>query len=291
MLTNLFQKYYLLTFLALSGLLGLALGNLTSTIFEQQAGSAITTAETQLKPAQNKIRKISLSNFQPIITHNIFSPALRNQAPATLANEPQSKSVSSSWSLIGTVSGGDLPLATLKNSQGTAIFQLNEELPDGAVLSVIERNRVKLRYPDGSIQVIEIADVQQNEIAPRNNSSTELNNAGSQIEELDDNRWVIPSSVAESARGNIGELLKQAQAVPYLENGETTGFQLRRIQRGSLIAQIGLQRGDILRNINGLPLNSPEKALQLFGQLRQAKKINIDLERRGKAMTFAYEIR
>ncbi|MCF6178620.1 MAG: PDZ domain-containing protein, partial [Geopsychrobacter sp.] len=85
--------------------------------------------------------------------------------------------------------------------------------------------------------------------------------------------------------------LKQAQAVPYLEGNRTTGFQIRMIQPGSLIEQIGLRKGDILREVNGIKLNSPEKALQVFGQLRQAKQISIGLERRGKAMTFAYEIR
>ncbi len=76
-----------------------------------------------------------------------------------------------------------------------------------------------------------------------------------------------------------------------MEGNQTTGFQIRRLKAGSLIARIGLKRGDILRKINGLELDSPEKALQIFAQLRQSRQISIDLERRGKAMTFAYEIR
>jgi general secretion pathway protein C len=102
---------------------------------------------------------------------------------------------------------------------------------------------------------------------------------------------LIPAAVAEDSRSNIGSLLKQAQAVPYLEGKTTTGFQLVMVQNGSFIAKIGLKKGDILREINGVELTSPEKALQIFGQLRQAKQISIGLERGGKAMTFAYEIR
>jgi general secretion pathway protein C len=182
-------------------------------------------------------------------------------------------------------------LAILGNNGKATPYRLKTKLPDGAILFAIARNRVELRYPNGQTRVLELIPNKQQTNQQQKSRPTRARKGQQQIENLGQNRWLIPIQVAENARTNIGGLLRQAQAVPYLENGRTTGFQIRMIQPGTLIAQLGLKKGDILREINGLPLNSPEKALQIFGQLRQAKQVSIGLERRGKAMTFAYEIK
>lgn len=291
MLINIFQRYYLWTFLILSGLAGLAFGNLAATLIDLQNESI--NSDIQIKQTNNLApspRK-TLSTYQPIIAHNIFDPAARNRAPAQLSSSENVSRTASKWTLIGTVSGGELPLATLQDSKGIDTYQLDEELPDGGVLFSIERNRVKLRYAGGKVQVLELSEETLKTTPPPKRLQQGSFKTNLHVEEIGENRWQIPARLAEEARTNIGELLKQAQAIPYLEQNQTTGFQLKMLQPGSLLANIGLRKGDILRRINGLELNSPEKALQIFAQLRLAKQINIDLERKGKEMTFAYEIR
>lgn len=293
MLINLFQRHYLWVFLLLSALLGLATGNLGATFFGLLNAPDVKTSVRVQETPNIATPKIKLDNYQPIISRNIFNSAQSLQPSRTLSeneNRPAA-TTSSKWTLIGTVSGGLVPLATLQEGGNTATYALDEELPDGAVLVSIERNRVELRYAAGRIVILELVS---NEATPARQPTRPIKkaaNADRLVNELGENRWQISALAAEDARSNIGELLKQAQAIPYLENEQTTGFQIKMIQRGSLIAQLGLRRGDILRKVNGVSLNSPEKALQIFGQLRQAKNISIDLERRGKALSFAYEIR
>lgn len=291
MLINLFKRHFLWIALLLSGLVGLALGNLTSTVigFLNEPAQSInfTPPKVTTKPPQ----RASLANYQTIINHNIFNSAMRNRTENTPSTSQTATRSTTKWRLVGTLSGGNLPLATLKDSTGTTTYQLHEELPDGATLSTVERNRVELRYPEGRVQILEVIKDGKKTTVPSRRKSTKPQKFDQRIDSLGDNRWQIPALVAEDARANIGELLKQVQATPYMEGDQTTGFQIRRLKSGSLIARIGLKRGDILRKINGIELNSPEKALQIFAQLRQSKQISIDLERRGKAMTFAYEIR
>lgn len=292
MLTNLFQRYYLWTFLILSGFAGLALGNLATTLVGSSSAPVETASRLQQEADRGPVEQVTLRRYQPIITHNIFNAEQRNIDATPQVTEKAQVANSSDWALIGTLSGGSLPLATLRDKATTATYALGEELPDGAILSAIERNYVELQYPSGKILSLELENSGQEPNANRREAATRsARQQQSPVESLGRNRWEIPARVAEDARGNIGDILKQALAVPYLEGGETTGFQLRMVRRNSLIAQLGLKRGDILRKVNGLPLNSPEKALQIFGQLRQAKHISIDLERGGKTMTFAYEIR
>lgn len=295
MLINLLQRHHLWIFIVLSGLSGLALGNLAATTIGILAHPLPSSASLQQTTPERAKARPTLASYQEILNRDIFNSAAKVQSlthpePARLAKSSPVKTASK-WTLIGTISGGQSPLATLSNNKEITSYRLKEELPDGAKLAVIDRNRVELHYPDGRVQVLEPTASEIKPQAISRPSTKRTANKGTQIENLGGNRWHIPAQVAEDARSNIGNLLSQAQAFPYLEGEQTTGFQIRMIKPGSLIAQLGLQRGDILREVNGLPLNSPEKALQIFGQLRQAKQISIGLERRGKAMTFAYEIR
>lgn len=291
MLINLFKRRFLWIALFLSGLVGLALGNLTSIVIGSLYEPPQSTIHAPAKVPPKPPRRDSLTNYQPIINHNIFNSSMRNKAENIPTISQTRTRATTKWQLIGTLSGGDRPLATLKDSTGTATYQRDEELPDGATLSAIDRNRIELHYPGGRIQVLEVIKDEKKSGTSSRNKTKIAQKFEQEINSLGDNRWQIPALVAEDARANIGKLLKQVQASPYMEGNQTTGFQIRRLKSGSLIARIGLKRGDILRKINGLELDSPEKALQIFAQLRQSKQISIDLERRGKAMTFAYEIR
>jgi general secretion pathway protein C len=77
---------------------------------------------------------------------------------------------------------------------------------------------------------------------------------------------------------------------PNIVEGRTEGFVVRMIRPKSLLDTLGIQRGDVLRQINGVPLDSPEKALQVFQQLREVKRLSIGLERNGTPMNFEYEV-
>lgn len=303
MLIALLQRYYLWFYIVLSGLCGLALGTLGATSIGLLADAGIETGAQVVKSTRKTVPRLRISDYQSILEGNIFNSAAQTQSftptrsTQTTAETPPPEATD--WVLIGTVSGGETPLASLKNGAEVKTYQLQQELPDGARLTRVERNRVELTYPDGrTVQVSIEPDKNipgRRFAAERSAKSRSNNNPQARtvppVEEIGEKSWLIPEQTADNARTNIGNLLRQARAVPFLENGKTTGFEIQMIRAGSLIAELGLQKGDILREVNGLPLDSPEKALQIFGQLRQAKQISISLERRGKAMTFAYEIR
>ena len=297
MLITLLQRHYLWIFIFLSGICGLSLGHLGASSISFLAAPVQSPALSRQSTIEKTQISIPLSDYQTILDRDIFNSAGGAQsldnAAALQAEKSAPTKTASKWLLIGTISGGKSPLAALSTAGKTTSYHLNDELPDGGAVSRIERNRVELSYPGNRTQVLEFAKNKTSPAPPpaAQQKSQTRSNSNLGIEDLGENRWHIPAQVAEDTRSNVGDLLKQAQAIPYLEGKKTTGFQIRMIQRGSLIEQIGLRKGDILREVNGVRLDSPEKALQIFGQLRQAKHISIGLERRGKAMTFAYEIR
>jgi general secretion pathway protein C len=61
------------------------------------------------------------------------------------------------------------------------------------------------------------------------------------------------------------------------------------IRPKSFLGQLGLLQGDVLMEINGVPLNSPEKALQIVQQLRESRNIKVNLLRNDQPLTLEYE--
>jgi general secretion pathway protein C len=54
---------------------------------------------------------------------------------------------------------------------------------------------------------------------------------------------------------------------------------------------LGARGGDIIKRVNGMPLNDTEKMLEIWGSVKSATKITIDLERSGKILTYEFLIR
>jgi general secretion pathway protein C len=83
----------------------------------------------------------------------------------------------------------------------------------------------------------------------------------------------------------------QARIVPAFKDGVSTGFKLFSIRPDSIYSKIGVQNGDVIRRINGYDLNSPEKALEVYSKLKEANRIDIELERSGSVVRKTYNIR
>jgi general secretion pathway protein C len=81
---------------------------------------------------------------------------------------------------------------------------------------------------------------------------------------------------------NLNDIAMQARIVPAFRDGVAVGFKLFSIRPDSIYAAFGIQNGDVIRNINGLDLNSPEKALEIYSKLKETCRFDIGLERDGK---------
>jgi general secretion pathway protein C len=104
------------------------------------------------------------------------------------------------------------------------------------------------------------------------------------------NDYQIDKNMLEEQLQDLTKLGMQARIVPNYEGGKYAGFRLVGIRPNSLYKAIGLQSGDLLRRINGEEIDTPNKAIQLFEQLRNSNSIAIDVVRRGKKVTMNYSI-
>jgi general secretion pathway protein C len=113
---------------------------------------------------------------------------------------------------------------------------------------------------------------------------------GEGVRQLSENQYVVARSEINNALTNLSDLATKARIVPSFKNGVANGFKLFSIVPDSLYAKIGVQNGDVIRRINGYEMNSPDKALEIYQKLRDASRIEIELERRGETLRKTYSI-
>jgi len=110
------------------------------------------------------------------------------------------------------------------------------------------------------------------------------------VRQLSENQYVLAKSTVNGALSDLSQIATQARIVPSFKNGVANGFKLFSIVPDSLYSKIGIQNGDVIRRINGYEMNSPDKALEIYQKLRDANRIEIEIERRGDTIRKSYSI-
>lgn len=111
------------------------------------------------------------------------------------------------------------------------------------------------------------------------------------IRKVGEGKYEIQRSALNKVLANTTLLARSARIVPSVRNGKPNGFKLYAIRPGSLYGLLGMSNGDTINAINGHPINTPDKALEIYTKLRRASHVAISFTRRGKSQTSEYTIR
>ena len=111
------------------------------------------------------------------------------------------------------------------------------------------------------------------------------------IKVIDATHRTITRALLERVMAEPMELAKSARIVPSMRNGKPNGFKLYAIRPKGILARLGFVNGDTLLRINGRDLSSPEKALEIYAALREAKELVIEIERADKPLTLTVTIK
>jgi len=67
------------------------------------------------------------------------------------------------------------------------------------------------------------------------------------------------------------------------------GVQLNAIKPGSMFEQIGIQNGDVIQELNGIKIDSPEQSAKILLEFVDAKTFTVVVNRSGQGQqTFTY---
>jgi general secretion pathway protein C len=311
LMVNLLYSYYKPICLTLVVLLGLACGHLVDSVLQFKLHPAATGDAASAPVTTASTKNAAEPDLDLVLQNNIFDAGSRSEtARMNLAADTAGvgggdgtpvSATRADLRLIGTVVAGEESLALLENDREMNLYRLGAEVPGGGVLEEIQRTEVTIRNRDQSRSTLVLhepdtaASANRPSLVPDNRGASSARSrlsrvASGGVREVGENRWVISQNVVDTVRENFAAQLRLAQMQPRLVDGKTDGFLVQRIYPQSILAQMGLQRGDVVIDVNNIRLDSPEKALQIFQQLREARRVTVSVERNGQPQSFVYEI-
>jgi general secretion pathway protein C len=221
----------------------------------------------------------------PVVDLNaapVRSP-LRVRLLGTLVNE-----ASEEWSIASVQD-----VVTLK----TATYMLHDRIQNAEVIT-IERLRVivinnnRREFIDGTPgDGSAVAVAPPVIVPPRADQVPPAVALGAGVKQLGENDYELPRAEIDKTLSNLNDVAMQARIVPAFKDGKAQGFKLFSIRPDSIYTKIGIQNGDVIQRINGYDLNSPEKALEIYSKLKEASRIDIEVERNGASVKKTYNVR
>ena len=86
------------------------------------------------------------------------------------------------------------------------------------------------------------------------------------------------------------QLMRYITLVPVQQEGQLYGFRLNPGSQRALFEQLGLQPGDLLVSVDGQPVNNTAAMMRLPQQLRDARSVDLIIEREGQQRPLRLEM-
>jgi len=178
--------------------------------------------------------------------------------------------------LTGVIMSGRASMAIIADAGGREkVYRIGDQIRAGVTLAEVFRNGVVVAHGDLRQRLPLTGRTSAENPPPGNSQAISL-------------RAELPAAATPEAdgvttvprhRSNFSpEVRRQSVIVP----DPGGGFQLKKVMPNSLYARIGLRTGDVLRSVNGQPIDSPEQLMLLYRQLSEGGRGNVELLREGR---------
>jgi general secretion pathway protein C len=245
---------------------------------------------------------------------NLFAPAQGMKLPSRLPGggvKSVSRGPRTSFVLVGTIVSSTpsarRAILWANGMKEPKAFREKEEIEPGAILSSVERDKVWITR-GGEREMLEILPVGSKTrtpvsapvarprsaapVGPQEGGASPSQGVGDiRVEHLGDNRYSIDEAGVAQLTGNINQFMTQVRLIPFFEGNKSAGYRIAAIRPGTTFEQLGFQGGDVLQQVNGLDVSSPEKLYTIFQNLKDEKKVSVNILRQGQKSTLTYEIR
>jgi general secretion pathway protein C len=240
---------------------------------------------------------------KPILARNAFDsvtgpldapppppPAPVPTGPAD-ANAEDPPCPSGSIVLIAEDANPEWSFAMIRTSAGSKMRRIGDDV-DGQKVKQIAWDRVWLTSGAGRCQLkLDIAKSSGKAGAPPTpgkpgappSPSAKPDSSGD-VTKISDNEYVVSRAAVERQQGFGNELRKGTSLVP------GHGVRLQMVPPTSLLGQVGINTGDIVKSINGFDLTDLDKATEGYNRLKTSKEITLAIERNNNPMTITVRI-
>lgn len=240
-------------------------------------------------------------HYSNVITRNIFNPD--GQIPATMQSKTQSGKPEEKeaapvpsqlpLSLIGTLVHSNpaksLAAIDVKGKNQVLSYLAGKEIQGLATIVSVERSKVIIRnLSNQRLEYIEMKN-ETGKISFAGNSSS----ATVDIENKGQTQFELKKADVMKMTSNLQSILMQASGQPVIDptTGMMNGYRINNIQPNSLFSKLGLQKMDVIKGVNGNPIDSMQKAMELYKALMNESKITVSVDRGGRKVDLNFSIK
>lgn len=230
-----------------------------------------------------KIKTTKLVKYKTIWEDNIFHPG---PIPEKLFEETRSEDpvkTNLPFVLKGTIVHINpyRSIATVKGRKGESrSYQVGDPIEEQAEIRRIERGKIIFfNRQNGLLEFLEIPKTKQAFIASVPLQKKRSTKKASPVRKVDGNFQVKRSDLKNYLK-KLPEILRQARMVPNSKVGEdgqmyVEGFRFASIKKGSVYEDLGFKIGDVITEVEGEKVDSPDKALELYNKFETSSRVQM----------------
>ncbi|MGA9852292.1 MAG: type II secretion system protein GspC [Gammaproteobacteria bacterium] len=173
-------------------------------------------------------------------------------------------------------------LAIISSNGVEQLYAVGAQLPGGAQIQSIYPDHVLLSF-NGRVQTLRLpksgnaADSGDNSILPGVVPNVVY---GSNLPAYQNLNQLRNELVSHPER-----LLDMMRAMPVMENGKLSGYRVFPVGNSDAFTKLGLQPGDVVTAVNGMPLDNPAQSMQILSGLKTSDQVSITFMRNGQQQT------
>lgn len=246
---------------------------------------------------------VDRSQYSAISSRNLFSstgempPALSAGKTTTVKKENDPTPSQLPITVIGTLVHSDpaksIAALELKGKNKTGSYSTGADVEGLCTIERVERNTVFIRNrSNGMLEYIEM-NKGANKVAFDPSKTEPVKTVSKDVQSGGNNTFQISRANLLKYTNDLSSVLMQARAVPNRDpnTGEINGFRILDMQPGSIYEQLGLQRMDVIKGVNGDTVDSIQKAMEMYNTLKNGSQVKLQIERGGKTDTFTYDVK
>ncbi len=153
----------------------------------------------------------------------------------------------------------------------------------GGRVAVIEADRVALDYDSGRVVLRLVAGVGTAPVAPVAPAPA----ADAPAPALELERREIERRLGVES----GRILAETTLVPAMDAGRVSGFTITRLPQSTLLSDAGLRAGDVLTEVNGVPIDSLATLIGLWPRLQTESAVRAVVLRNGQPVSLSVNLR
>lgn len=182
---------------------------------------------------------------------------------------------------------------SIREKGETRVLKSGAEIQEGVVVKTIQprafiasdgsAERVFYLIPADQLRASDREAVMlQEKQRPESTAFTERKEAQAISYQVDEETKLKLAEYREQLQDDPLSLIDLVRVSPVQRNGELYGYRLLHGKDRKLLKSVGLRAGDIMLNVNGLPITDPGQLSEVIASLASGNMINLRIERGGK---------